>query len=175
MNDSRSLAPAVSPEVIGESIIPYVPDDSRKHAYLSYRASGLSVYESYTMCKIPKQTVRNWRNEDINFKYWDGPGLLTLRKQYRDQILLEEWARNFRLVLKDQSDLLSKTDAELTDEERKARVKLWREYGPEKLKVFKEVALGNQERRKDIYDLIRALRDAESDIVEGEFTEKEGE
>lgn len=169
MNEDRTTALSVPPEVIGESIIPYVPDDSRKHYYLSLRASGLAVKEAREMADIASQTLKNWRHTDLNFRYWDGPGLLTLRKQYRDQLLLEEWARNFRLVLEDQSRLLSTPLAKLSEDERKARTKLWREYGPDKLKVFKEVAMGNQERRKDIYDLIKALDTAKA--VEGDFEE----
>ncbi len=171
MNESTSL---ISPEIIGESIIPHVADDSRKFNYLSLRASGIGIREACKRAGVPPTTLKKWRHNDQNLKYWDGPGLLTLRKSYRNQLLLELWSRNFRRVLEDQAELLEIPEDMLTDKQRKAREKIWKDYTPEKLKSFIEVGDGSTDKKNDLYDLAKALRQAESiEIVEGEYRESE--
>ena len=171
LEDSKAI---IAPELVGESIIPYIADDSRKFFYLSLRASGIGIRESCKRAGVPPTTLKKWRHNDKDFKYWDGPGLLTLRKSYRNQLLLELWSRNFRRVLEDQAGLLEIPEENLTKDQRKAREKVWKDYTPEKMKSFIEVGEGNSEKKNDLYDLAQALKKAEQlDIVEGEY--KEGE
>lgn len=172
MSENRELVPF---DVIGESIIPGVFDDSRKHMYLSLRASGLSVKESREMADVASQTLKNWRHTDKNVKYWDGPGLLQLRGKYRNQMLYEAYSRNYRMVLEDHLAILTKPPEKLSDDERKTRTKIGNKYGPEGLKAFKELVESGQESGRGLKDLAKLLGITESNAVEGEFNEVGGE
>jgi len=125
-------------EVVGESLIPYISDDTNMNLYLGLRACGLTVDESRKHTNIAYVTLKKWRAHSSDFKYWDGPGIRRLRTMYRDRYLTELAIRNITLVLMADAKLLAKDPATLEGYELKELNTIKKQYNLDKLKGLRE-------------------------------------
>lgn len=112
----------VQPHNSQEMIESWLPqfDDDRKAAFLSYRATGFSLSESYKLAGISLVILEKWQQTDPMFvseysKLLEGtPRLRALR------YIELEFIRNFRLMLVKDAQIITKAldpDSELTKQE----------------------------------------------------------
>lgn len=132
----------IPPEIVGESLIPYIGEDTNMNMYLGLRACGLTVVEARNHARIAAQTLKEWRCKNSDFKYWDGPGIRKLRNTFRDSCLNELAVRNITLVMISDAHLLAKDPNTLTDDEKKEVSKIKKNYSLDKLKALREGAEG---------------------------------
>ena len=82
------------------SRIPLKSGNKRKLDYLSWRIIGFSVREACELAEITQKSVMHWRNSDPQFKDIECNRLPELQKTISNDILLLEWLRNYRLILR---------------------------------------------------------------------------
>ena len=145
---------SIPAEVVGESLIPYISDDTNMNLYLGLRACGLTVDESRKHTGVAYTTVRDWRVNNSDFKYWDGPGIRRLRTMYRDRYLTELAIRNITLVLMADAKLLAKDPEKMEGYELKELNTIKKQYNLDKLKGLREA---NEASTMPVNDTDRAI------------------
>lgn len=135
-NSVTSLAEAMMPYFDGSDLI-----SLNKGKYLSMRACGFNVLESCEFAGINLRTVQRYRKEDEFFSYCDSEGLSRLRSELRNDILGVEFAKNFRMILMKDAEVIKKAaiGRELTTEEQEYLEKIRPYYTPQAFKQIKEV------------------------------------
>lgn len=115
----------------------------KKAKYLSYRACGFTIRESIDLVPgLSEATLRRYRKEDENFRKQDGENLPTLRRETRADILNTEFARNYRLILKKDYDVISKSLDDkkiLNDQEHQYLLNIRKHYTPQQLAILKQL------------------------------------
>ncbi len=82
--------------------------DERKMAYLKHRYAGFTKKESAIMINIKPATIAGWRKDDARFVEFDDIVVTGKRKEFRKEVLSQEWHRNFYLVITQDSYILRK-------------------------------------------------------------------
>ena len=112
-----------------------------KGKYLSMRACGFNILESCEFAGITLRTLQRYRSDDSFFAYCDSEGLSRLRCELRNDILGVEFAKNFRMILMHDAEVIKKSalHQELTPDEQEYLEKIRPYYTPQAFKQIKEV------------------------------------
>ena len=117
-------------------------DDDNKRSYLVYRITGFSRKESLQRSGLQAATVREWIKKDSAFAEIEGKGIMALGKEYRDEIINLEFARNFKLATEKDREIFDKSlDASytMTDQEWDYLKKIRPMYSPQGYKILKDI------------------------------------
>jgi hypothetical protein len=91
---------------IARSILPYNREDNRA-VYLSYRACGFKTKEAMNLVGLTLERLYQWRR-DPEFKQLED-NLPEIRKQLSTEYINLEFMRNYRLLLKKDCDIITKS------------------------------------------------------------------
>ena len=120
-------------ESIAVATVPWDRDDNRTK-YLGYRASGFTIREALDTIGVHQTALSHWR-EQPDFK------ALELRiPDLRHTLSLEyahiEFLRNFRLCLAKDFEVLGKSTARMTADDREYLLKIRGYYTPQQLQII---------------------------------------
>lgn len=130
-------------ESIAQSIIPYSYDDHRAR-YLGLRSCGFTTVEAIRLLDLAKSTLSRWRAEDAEFCALE-KRIPEFRAKLSKEFISTEFARNFCMVLKVDSQVLLKhlKGEELSLKEHQYMLKMRANYTPQQMQIVEALLSGS--------------------------------
>jgi len=141
--------------------------------YLSYRACGFTVQESCQLAGVTYTTIKRWRDSNEAFAKLD-TNVKDLIKQFSYNYIELEFIRNFRLILKKDYDVLTKSiymPDLLTRGEEMYLSKIRSQYTPDQLMALKRILSNDDLKDMNFTQLVLQFGDNKC-ILSNNFNEE---
>jgi len=157
---------------------PYEPSNKNKKAMVEYLAMGHGIQEALTLVGITERSFHYWCKFDKDFRYWTGPGLATLKKDKRYDLIAANHLKIAHAIQNDDMNTLEEILKIDYKKRKKSEIsilnKLREVYAsPTQLKAVKEFANTGNEPEGGLLKLFKKIEKIE--VVEGQYKEIDDE